>query len=468
MHDVVIVGGGGTGSISARVLAATGLDVLMLEAGPPFVMPDEPTDSSGAPPSVRVDPTDHPFTIESGSDYEWWRVRALGGRMNVWSRVCLRLSEHELQSNARDGLAPDWPVTFEELDPYYARAERVLRVQGSPSTAPHLPMGDFVRSSLPRPIARLRDIVAREWPHRHVLELRWSGAVGGIDLVEQRRPNMRIRPNTIVERVLVGTDGLATGVQVVDRLTKERSQVSARAVVLGASTLETVRILLNSDLPDRSGQLGRNVMDHTMTRISGSTSTGLATELVRRGTHPFLLADSAYLLPAATSTRGFGLQGYLREGNGAVALWLVGFGETLPRAENRVTLRRDVLDAWGIPCLHFDVRYVPEDLQVFERLTVAATEFATLLGFGEQLDVKGLHCPGTSIHEVGGARMGSTPEVSVVNPFGQHWSAPNLVIADGAAFVTSGCQNPTLTMLALAIRACERLSFQLHADTFVA
>jgi choline dehydrogenase-like flavoprotein len=132
----------------------------------------------------------------------------------------------------------------------------------------------------------------------------------------------------------------------------------------------------------------------------------------------------------------------------------------LPRFENRVTIDKNVKDAWGIPVAHIDCTHSENERAMANDQFEALSEMAHEAKFEVQWGNKQLANPGLCIHEVGTARMGSDPKKSVLNKFNQSWDVKNLFVTDGASFVSQGCQNPTLTMMALTVRACEYIADQ--------
>ncbi|MFN0119397.1 MAG: GMC family oxidoreductase [Blastocatellia bacterium] len=307
----------------------------------------------------------------------------------------------------------------------------------------------------------------------------------------QKTGNLTLRPDAVASHVIVDTKtGRAKGIAFIDRKTRKAREVFAKVVVLCASTIESTRLLLNSatrQYPrglgnNQSDALGRYLMDHTYSiSVTGvveavakypygyddGRNNGVYIPKFRnvRDKHPNFLrgygiqmSSQKGMLPThLRSIPGFGsqLKEAIRSTPDAAPFWIGAFGEMLPRAENRVTINRNKKDAWGIPVAHIDCRHsdneremAKDQLATMEEM-VAAAGFTTLEKNGE------LAPPGLCIHEVGTARMGNDPKTSVLNPHNQSWEVKNLFVTDGACFVSQGCQNPTLTMMALTVRACD-------------
>jgi choline dehydrogenase-like flavoprotein len=238
--------------------------------------------------------------------------------------------------------------------------------------------------------------------------------------------------------------------------------------------------------------LGRFLMDHCMVAVGGSVPDTLSCELgpteIQNGGDPYDLASLYIYMPGfrnITEPRSAFSGSYSILGgvgrSGSTFLFL-GFGEMLPYPENRVTINPDVCDAWGIPAAHVECTHFENERALIADMVETMREMAAAGGLEVQKDFpvakRGLRAilyrrlgrkvwtsydalhPGTSIHELGGARMGEDPRSSVLNRFNQCWDAPNVFVTDGACFVSSGHQNTTLTIMALTVRACEFLVAQ--------
>jgi choline dehydrogenase-like flavoprotein len=299
-------------------------------------------------------------------------------------------------------------------------------------------------------------------------------------------------PHAVVSHVILDRNtGKARGVHYVDGRTRAAREAYGKVVVLCAGTLESTRILLNSPTPDggeglgnSSGALGHYLMDH-----AGGGGA--------RGSMPMLKSDylagdgraNGIYVPRfrnldAKSKQADFIRGYGFQGGSGQSLWghakgvpgfgkdfkrevradhpwgisLGGFGECLARYENHVRINKDVVDAWGIPALHVEMEWSDNEHEMVRDMAEAAEESLRAAGAEEIVARRVTDAPpGFSIHEVGTARMGSDPKKSVLNKFNQSWDVKNLFITDGACYVSNGCQNPTLTMMALTVRACDYL-----------
>jgi choline dehydrogenase-like flavoprotein len=299
---------------------------------------------------------------------------------------------------------------------------------------------------------------------------------------------LTLRPHSVVAGLLYDAKRRrASGVRVIDANTFQSLEFRARIVFLCASALESTRILLNSRSPEfpgglgsSSGELGHNLMDHSMGHGAVGTIPGYEDHvsygnrpngiyLVRfrnvKQKHPDFLRGYAFQGGAGRSgwgrgqsMKGFGAtfkQSLIAE-RGPWQFSFYGFGEMLPRHENRVELDSELKDRWGIPALRISCAYGPNEQAQWKDMIATATEMLEAAGAtGIQptnQDVK----PGLVIHEMGTARMGRDPATSVLNRWNQVWDAPNVFLTDGACMVSSANQNPSITYMALTARAAHR------------
>lgn len=305
---------------------------------------------------------------------------------------------------------------------------------------------------------------------------------------------LTIVTDAMVSQVTMASAGRAAGVEYVDRKTGARHQVNARAVVLAAGTCETTRLLLNSGdkpagLANASGQLGRNLTDSTgasfrafVPALAGRpryNEDGIGGQHIyipfwlypeqkrgeldfARGYH-FEIGGRFGIPPAAALPRvwGAGLKNAVRTASGAT-IAMVLRGEMIPNKDTYCEIDPGVKDRFGIPVLRFAFRWSQHELnQVAHGQRTARAVFkrmnATPLD-PELPPEKLITAGGEIIHELGTARMGADPRSSVVDSYGQAWDVGNLVLMDGAIFASGAHKNPTLTILALALRASERLA----------
>jgi len=460
-------------------------------------------------PALFIDDVDNPYTTPADKPYHWIRSRVLGGRTLLWDGVTPRMSDFEFKAASHNGRGEDWPIGHDDLAPYYADLERFLKILGSRDGLAALPDGDY---GPPRPMTPgesvFKERVERAFGDRRVLISRGMQAT--------RRPNdddsrsylssaattlaaaeqtgrLTVRSNAVVSRVLVEPDGTrARGVELVDALTGKTEEVRARVVVLCASTIESLRILMLSrsaahpeGIGAASGVLGHYLTDH----IAGNSYFYLPE--VRNSSESYAFSGSdSIIIPRyrnlgdthETYPGGFGMWGciqrlpiprILMKKRQLAFGFMCARAETLSHFDNRMELDPEVRDAWGIPAAHIVCEWKESDLAIAEAAKRDQEEMITAAG-GELLKLTDAcytpgitgflrrmeghwsrSTPGLFVHEVGGARMGTSPKSSVVNGYCQSWDVKNLLVTDGACWPTSGWQNPTLTAMAITARACD-------------
>lgn len=448
-----------------------------------------------------VDDRQHPYVTAPDKPFHWFRGRQLGGRLLTWARLVLRMSDTQFAAAARDGVGESWPLCYADLAPYYARVERFLGVYGQADDLATVPdcelLGPWPQTAGEKAFrARLAEGLP-EWPIIDARVVRHDpGRVPAGIRAGLATGNLTIRPHAVAERILLQPVGtLARGVQFVDARTRERSTVRGRAIVLCASTVETNRLLLGSacqgherGLGNSSGTLGQYLMDHCMVYATGPASREAHSgpEPGPRDPYDLGLVHGFYMprfqnlgeRDDAPFLRGYGVQGGI--GRGRAAWSLVAYGEVLPRVGNRVTLDPKRKDALGLPAPRIAYSYGPNERAMIQHMHASLREIARAGGLAagrigrtgptsltrRAVDTlarsrlyteDGALIPGSSNHEVGGARMGSNPASSVVDPSNRLWDVPNVYVTDGACFPSCGFQNVTLTLMALTVRASQAI-----------
>jgi choline dehydrogenase-like flavoprotein len=462
-----------------------------------------------------VNDRDNPYLTDPGTGFDWIRGRHVGGRSLTWGRQVYRWSDLDFEANARDGIAVDWPIRYRDIAPWYSHVERFIGVSGQPEGLEQLPDGEF----LP-PMAMNcaeRDVAAamqRTWGRDRVMTIgrcailtrdhngrgachycgpcergcithSYFTSLGSTLPAARATGQLTMRPNSVVHSVMMGDGQRATGVRVIDARSRETSELRARLVFLCASTLESTRILLNSrsarhpdGLGASSGELGHNLMDHIFEagasgtipghereRTFGNRPNGIYVPRFRnvKTKQPEFIRGYGCQGSAGRSGWGRGMTGYgaewkraLIEERGPWSLWLGGWGECLPRHDNVVSLDSEVKDAWGVPALRVHCTWGPNELAMVEDMQTACGEILDAAGATNVRRFNDHSTPGLCIHEMGTARMGKDPKTSVLNRWNQVWEAPNVFVTDGACMTSSGCQNPSITYMALTARAAAR------------
>ena len=466
-----------------------------------------------------VDDIDNPYTTPADKPFDWIRGRQVGGRTIMWGRQSYRLSDYDFKAASHDGYGDDWPISYAEMAPYYDKVEAFIGVSGTSEGLPQLPDGNFLPGMKMVCGERLlKRAVEKRWPERRVTIGRtailtqphngraachycghcergctthsYFSSPGSTLPAAAKTGRLTLQPNTIASHVIMDADtGRAKGVAVIDQNTKRAYEVFGKVVVLCASTIESTRLLLNSatrqhpaGLGNSSGVLGHYLMDHFyQIFVSGYApqTAGYAYNYDDGRANGIYIPRFRNLKDKqAGFVRGYGIQGtaargmlpatirtltgfgpefkqQVREGRAPAPFRLSAFGEMLARKENRVTINKDVKDAWGIPAAHIECAHSDNEHAMAKDAIEQLEEMAHEAGFEVVAKNARLANPGLCIHELGTARMGQDPKTSVLNRFNQSWEVKNLFVTDGACFVSTGCQNPTLTMMAITARACD-------------
>lgn len=545
-YDAVIVGSGAAGGMAAYMLTKAGMKVLVLEAGPKLDLYNDfkthawpydekyrgrisPRDAhnykygfaDGYTTHIYARLDENPYATPAGKPFDWVRARAVGGRTLVWGRVALRLGPLDFKAASHDGYGDDWPISYEDLQSYYDNVDRLIGVMGTKEGLPQLPDGIFqppqpmlcgerilqrgVEKTGRRLIPTRAGVISQKLAHnKYRAACHYCGTCGrgcdvgamfnsptGLLAPAQETGNLTLRSDAVVREVLIDPrTGKAKGVSYVDRRTKRDYEAHGSIVILGASTLESTRILLNSKsrlhpngLANSSGVLGHYLHDHTWgVSFTGLVKSMKGREIINEDGRP----QGTYIPAFRNLDKASKQQKYIRRfgyqcGSGAgifpghakllpgfgadfkrdVLAWhpalvrMSAFGEVLARRENHVSIDPDLKDAWGIPSLRIDIAYGENEQALTNDAIECAHEMFDAAGVELLTENREMFAPGHSIHEVGTARMGNDPKTSVLNKFNQAHDVKNLFVVDGSCFVSSGCVNPTLTILALAMRASD-------------
>ncbi|MFL6551153.1 MAG: GMC oxidoreductase [Povalibacter sp.] len=462
---------------------------------------------------------DEPYTTADGKPFSWQgRMRVTGGRTNVWGRQSYRFSQQDLKGYSFDGAGADWPLDYKDLVPYYELVEDYVGISGMVENNPELPDSKFhpgmalscveqrVRGAIKTKFGRTltigrvanitKPINGRAPCHycgpceRGCITHSYFNSAFTTVADALKTGNCTHIPNAMVYQVLMDKKtNKARGVTYVDRITRETREIRAKTVVLCAQALESTRILFNSakdGLANSSGVLGEYLMDHMW--VAGGASgdfpdmpgkPSLNTAHRPNGPYVIRFRNTANGPRHKEFLRGYGFQGGSNLAfaldapgfgqaykdaakNGLWTMQLVGFGECLPYKHNRITLNKNVTDIFGIPVLHIDVGWGENEKKMIRDMAVSAAEMMDASG---AKNVKTFthedRVPGYGIHEMGSARMGSDPKQSVLNQFQQSHDVKNLFVMDAAGFPSGGCQNPTLTIMAMAVRSTDYLMEEL-------
>ncbi|HEU5078223.1 MAG TPA: GMC family oxidoreductase [Opitutaceae bacterium] len=500
-----------------------------------------------------------PYTSASSDPdrkFWWWRARMLGGRTNHWGRISLRNGPYDFKPHRRDGLGFDWPIGYEDVAPYYDKVEMLVGIYGTNEgleNTPNSPEGVL----LPAPKLRVGELLAKQRAakmgipvipiHRAVLSTRqdhttlpqkihpnnpkaqrvlaqamqgraacfWATPCGrGCSIKANYQSttvhlppalatgNLDILPNAMTREVMLGKDGKANGVVFIDKKTGKERQARARAVVLAASSAESVRILLNSKssqfpngLANSSGKVGKYIMDTVGSSLGGHVpllenmpihnEDGAGEHAYvpwwlykeqaagkmdfARGYH--IEFGSGRQAPNAYTGRGMesltgGTYGkkFKEEMRRYYGSWISfsGRGEMIPNEDSFCEIDPSMKDKWGIPVLRFHWKWSEHETRQAAHMQRTFKDIIESMGgtVPAQVGVKSgrvIAPGGYIIHEVGGTIMGADPKTSVTNQWGQTWDVKNLFVTDGGVFCSNADKNPTLTIMALAWRSSDHL-----------
>jgi choline dehydrogenase-like flavoprotein len=543
-YDAIVVGSGISGGWAAKELTEKGLNVLLLERGKnvehvkdyinatkgPWEYPHRGGRTHAMEEAYPVLKRDYPLNEKNldwwASDrdspyteikrFDWYRGYQVGGRSLLWGRHSYRWSEFDFEANANDGIAVDWPIRYADLAPWYDHVERHAGIQGSIEGMPQLPDGQFqpamplncgeklVAGGLENAFdGRRRMIIGRTanltraLPGRAPCQYRracWLGCPYGAYFSTQSSTlpaamatgRLTLRPFAIATELVYDRDRKrATGVRVMDAVTEEHLEYSARVVFLCASTLNSTWLLMRSatdvwpgGLGSSSGELGHNLMDHHF-RIGASGMIDGLEDKYYFGGRPtgfyipryrnlfgdkrdylrgFGYQGSASRQGWSRAIRELGVGGAFKDAMAEPGAWSIGataFGEMLPDHGNRISIDTTRIDKWGLPVLAIDCAIGEnEELMRIDMMNDMA----------ESLEAAGVrdvntwdegYFPGMGIHEMGTARMGRDPKTSVLNSWNQVWDAPNVFVTDGSCMTSAASQNPSLSYMALTARAAD-------------
>jgi choline dehydrogenase-like flavoprotein len=541
-YDAIVVGSGISGGWAAKELTEKGLRVLLLERGrniehikdyvnatkPPWAYPHRGGRTQEMARHYPVLKRDYPLN-ETNLDYwvkdeespytevkrfDWYRGYQVGGRSLTWGRCSFRWSNFDFEANAKDGIATDWPIRYEEIAPWYSHVERFAGIAGSKEGMAQLPDGEF-QPAMPlncgeeliaKRLTKLYDgkrrlissrtaNLTQPLPGRIECQYRdacWLGCPYGAYFSTQSSTlpaavatgRLTLKPFAIVTEVLYDRKRKrADGVRVLDAITNETTDYSAKIIFLCASTLNSTWLLLRSandvwpgGLGSSSGELGHNLMDHHFRAGAQGRIEGLEDRYFhgRRPNPSYIPRYRNLFGDKRPYLRGFGYEGGAGRGGWSRAVaelgvggafkdamaepgqWEIGataFGEMLPNHENKVTLDETKRDKWGLSVLKIDCATGENERLMRKDMIGDMAEMLTEAGVKDVKTFDHECFPGMGIHEMGTARMGHDPKSSVLNKWNQVWDAPNVFVTDGSCMASTACQNPTLTYMALTARA---------------
>jgi choline dehydrogenase-like flavoprotein len=463
-----------------------------------------------------VKDNEHPYIQEK--PFDWIRGYQVGGKSLLWARQTQRWSDLDFTGPARDGFAVDWPIRYADLAPWYSYVEKFVGISGNNDGLAELPDGDFLPPyELTCVEKHFKEQVARFYGNRHVIVARCAHLSKPNEIHFQqgraqcqnrticqrgcpfggyfssnsstlpwalKTGNVTLRPNSVVHSVMYDEQkGKASGVRVVDALTKDVVEYYAPLIFVNASALNTNLILLNSTssrfpngLGNDNGLLGKYVAFHIYRARINATVEGFD-DFITEGKRP----TSAYMprfrnlhKQETNFLRGYavgiGAGRYDEQGRDGVGVtlkdnlaktkwgpWRINghiMGETIPKATNYVALDPSK-DEWDMPKLRVSVDYDDNDEKMIVDFKEQMTEMFEKAGFKDIEVSDSKQAPGLDIHEMGGVRMGHDPKTSLVNKWHQLHHCKNVFVTDGACMTSTSTQNPSLTYMAFAARAVD-------------
>ncbi len=519
--DVLVIGSGAAGAAVTKRLTDLGAKVVCLEQGD-WVKPEEYPSSRtdweiqlkrglfNFSPNIRRRPEDYPVIAAGGHPPNVLMFNAVGGSTIHWTGHFPRFHPSDFRVKSLDGVADDWPIRYEDLEPYYDMNDREMGVAGlagdpanpprSPRPTPPLPLG-VLGETIARGFDKLgwqwwvsdNAIISRNYDGRPACDLHGK-CMFGCPIASKASTDVTYWPKALrrgavlktwarVREITVDGQGRARGALYYDRQGSLREQL-ARLVVLCSNGIGSPRLLLNSNsklfpqgLANSSGMVGRNFMLHPFRFLEG-----VFEERMDGHDGPFGIPAFSQQFYETDPKRGF-IRGYtflLERSFGPLHHAWGGFvnqpvpwgqnhhsvmrrrfphiirvttlGEDLPQEKNRVELDLEAEDSSGIPAPRVVYTYSENSLKMLEHSRAMARQALEAAGAVEILD-SGVIAP--AFHLLGTARMGTDPRNSVVNAWHQAHEVKNLFIMDGSSFTTSAAVNPTSTIGALALRCAD-------------
>ena len=544
--DVIVIGSGISGGWAAKEFCEKGMKTLVLERGRNVKhLEDYPTalknpwdfeNRNRMPHQVReanpivsrcyafgeatehffLKDTEHPYIQEK--PFDWIRGYQVGGKSLLWARQVQRWSKYDFEMPARDGFGAEWPISYDDLAGWYSHVEKFVGISGNKDGLETLPDGEFlppwemnavekhIQSAIKENYSDRYPIIGRcahltEPKDIHLQQGR--GQCQARSLCERGCPfggyfssnsstlpwaektgNLTLQPDSVVHSIIYDNAlGKATGVRVINRLTKETTEYYARVIFLNASTLNSNLVLLNSKserfpngLGNDSGLLGKYMAFHNYRGEISATYRGY------EDTYYFGRRPTAVMLPNFrnvyrndmpfkggyqihfTASRKSWQRGIASDQFGADfkesiskpgdwSIYMMAQAETVPKEKSHVRLSDTEVDEWGIPQLITSVDYDENDELLLQDFFKQGAEMLEKAGC-ENIHTRDTgQAPGLDIHEMGGVRMGPDPKTSLLNKWNQLHTCNNVFVTDGACMASTGSHNPSLTFMALTARA---------------
>jgi choline dehydrogenase-like flavoprotein len=544
-YDAIVIGSGISGGWAAKELCENGLKTLVLERGREVVHnKDYPTanlkpwelthrgrlteEERNKNPLISraagyAEDTKHFFIKDEDHPYiqtrpfDWIRGYQVGGKSLTWGRACQRWSKYEFTAPERQGYGMNWPIGYEDVAPWYAHVEKFIGVCGTKDGIEAMPDGEFLppfefncaEDHLSKTIREKfgRNMVHARWAHLtqptelHLRQGRgkcqarnlcmrgcpFGGYFSSVSSTlpwAQKTGNLTIRPHSVVHSIIYNEkNGKASGVRVIDAISKEIFEFHAKVIFLNASALNSNLILLNSSstrfpqgFGNDNGLLGKYVAFHNYRAGVGGQLDRFNDQYYfgRNPSEPIIAnyrnigkQEMDYVGGFTTFTGAYRKRGKdeqveescgaaLKQAVSAPGQWHIYMymqGETIPKESNQVRLSKTKTDQWGIPLLETDVGYDDNDEKMIRDFTEQSKAMLEAAGCTDITSYDTGQAPGLDIHEMGGCRMGKDPRTSLLNEWNQLHSCPNVFVTDGACMTSTGNQSPSILYMALTARA---------------
>jgi choline dehydrogenase-like flavoprotein len=509
---VVVIGSGAGGGTLTNELCQKGIKVVLLEAGKRIENQDFVNDEwTSFLQLAWLDPRTTSGNWRVAKDFSGlpaWICKTVGGTTVHWAGASLRLQEHEFKAKTQYGAVKganllDWPLTLNELEPYYAKAEfkmgvtRTNDIPGLPGNNNYKVMEYGAKKIGYQTVHTGRMAInSKDRDGRGSCQqigfcfqgcksgAKWSTLYTEIPKAEATG-KLDLRPQSHVIKINHDDTGKVTGVVYVDKDGKTQEQ-KARLVSVACNSIESPRLLLNSasakypdGLANSSGMVGKNYMRHTTGSVYSIFEKPV--HMYRGTTMAGIIQDESVNKPDRGFVGGYELEtlslglpfmaAFLEPGGWGkdfawamdkyahmAGMWIV--GEDMPQESNRVTLNKEVKDQYGMPVpnVHFDDH--ENDLKMRAHAFKQGSAVHQAAGA-----IKSYHTPPyPSTHNLGTNRMAANARDGVVNKWGQTHDIKNLFISDGSQFTTGGAENPTLTIVTLAVRQAEHIAEQMKKN----
>ncbi len=464
-----------------------------------------------------VKDSEHPYTTPEGKPFHWIRGYQVGGKSITWGRQCSRWAPVDFSANEKDGYGIPWAISYDDIAPWYDYVERFIGVSGQKEGLAQLPDGQFLP---PMEMNAVEKHVKKAIAERFEDRMLTIGRVANLSQAHNGRGkcqnrnlcyrgcpfsayfsslsstlpaasatgNLTIKADSVVTRIIYDANkNRARGVEVQNTQNNELEFYEAKVIFLCAATLNSTWLLMHSanaqfphGLANSSGELGKNLIDQHYHVGARGTMPGFEDSYYYGNRPTGIIVPRFRNLEEQRSDylRGFNYQGWAsrlgwQRGINSAGIgedfknslhhpgeWkmeFLGFGESLPNPNNRISLNTDKKDIHGLPTLHIQAEFTENESAMRKDMEKSAIEMLEAAGATniQGFNRKHAYVPGDCIHEMGTARMGKDPATSVLNKYNQCHDIPNVFVTDGACMASGSCKNPSVTYMALTARAVD-------------